>query len=163
MEVICHICNKGRGTVKFHTVLEAYFIHIAKKYKLKNKYKLDRSRCEQRVGLPTDFWIDHIKLINSKMKIVNLSENEWNIFAAPGSWTQVAWAMSTDSRFRTLMLNRSRYLILKQITYSESVKGSLSSSLKKYKKNKKLKIFIFWISLQWRPDVTTDILLTEVH
>lgn len=78
------------------------------------------------------------------MKIVNLSENEWNIFAAPGSWTQVAWAMSTDSRLRTLMLNRSRYLILKQMTYSESVKGSLSSSLKKYKKKTKSWKFSFF-------------------
>lgn len=41
------------------------------------------------------------------------------------------------------MLNRSRYLILKQITYSESVKGSLSSSLKKYKKNQKVENFHF--------------------
>lgn len=44
MEGICLICNKGQETVKFHTVLEAYSIRIAKKYPLKNKYKWNQTQ-----------------------------------------------------------------------------------------------------------------------
>lgn len=109
-----------------------------------------RSCCKQQVGLLSEFLnridkTNHFN-VNTSKKWVN--DTFWHLRLNPGRELP-------GLSLNMLYISRMRWSILNQ-------RMGYYHFCKKIKKNK-FKIVLFKICFRWRPEVTAEILLTEVH